>query len=86
MCTDPQLGTRQVQAAAVISAFNDLHEGEITEGDAVAEMDTVIKAKMLESHLLRSQAAANTKKQFTNSPNLHGELMNAIMDAAAAHH
>ena len=69
----------------IISAINDLFEGEITEGDAVAYVDSVIKTKMLESDLLRSQAAANTKEQFTNSPNLSDELMNAIMDAMAAH-
>ncbi len=51
----------------IISAINDLFEGEITEGDAVAYVDSVIKTKMLESDLLRSQAAANTKEQFTNS-------------------
>ena len=69
----------------IISAINDLFEGEITEGDAVAYVDGVIKTKMLESDLLRSQATANTKEQFTNSPNLGDELMNAIMDAMAAH-
>jgi type I restriction enzyme R subunit len=69
----------------IISAINDLFEGEITEGDAVAYVDGVIKTKMLESDLLRSQAAANTKEQFGNSPNLGDELMNAIMDAMAAH-
>ena len=51
----------------------------------MADMDTAIKTKMLESGLLRNQAAANTKEQFTNSPNLHDALMNAIMDAMAAH-
>ncbi len=69
----------------IIAAINDLFEGEITEGDAVAYVDGVIKTKMLESDLLRSQAAANTKEQFMNSPNLGEELMNAIMDAMAAH-
>ena len=68
----------------IISAINDLFDGEITEGDAVAYVDSVIKTKMLESDLLRSQAAANTKEQFTNSPNLSDEPMNAIMDAMAA--
>ena len=39
----------------------------------------------MESSLLRSQAAANTKEQFSNSPSLNEELLNAIMDAMAAH-
>jgi type I restriction enzyme R subunit len=69
----------------IILAMNDLFEGEITEGDAVTYVDTVIKEKMLKSDLLISQAAANTKEQFGNSPNLNDELMNAIMDAMAAH-
>lgn len=69
----------------IIAAINDLFEGEITEGDAVAYVDGVIKTKLLESDLLRSQAAANTKEQFSNSPNLGDELMNAIMEAMAAH-
>jgi type I restriction enzyme R subunit len=69
----------------VIAAINDLFEGEITEGDAVAYVDGVIKGKLLESGVLRSRAAANTKEQFMNSPSLNDELMNAIIDAMAAH-
>ncbi|WP_165943644.1 hypothetical protein [Roseicella aquatilis] len=32
-----------------------------------------------------TQAAANTKEQFSNSPSLQDELLKAIMDAVAAH-
>ncbi|WP_233256052.1 hypothetical protein [Falsiroseomonas bella] len=71
--------------AEIIQAINDLFEGEITEGDAVAYVDGVLKAKMMESETLRAQAAANTKEQFASSPNLHDELLKAIMDAMAAH-
>ncbi len=39
----------------------------------------------LESEVLRNQASANTKEQFVNSPSLQDELMNAIIDAMAAH-
>lgn len=86
-----QVGSGQMQdkhklrLQEIILAMNDLFEGEITEGDAVAYVDTVLKEKMLESELLRSQAAVNTKEQFGNSPNLSDKLMNAIMDAMAAH-
>jgi len=86
-----QVGSGQVQdkhkqrLQEIIAAMNDLFEGEITEGDTVAYVDTVIKEKLLESDLLRSQAVANTKEQFGNSPNLGDELMNAIMDAMTAH-
>ena len=75
----------KLQLAAIIAAINDLFEGEVTEGDAVAYVDSVLKTKLLELQLLRSQAAANTKEQFMNSPNLNDELMNAIMDAMGAH-
>lgn len=69
----------------IIQAINDLFVGEITEGDTVAYVDSVLKTKMLESATLRAQAAANTKEQFSNSPSLSEELQNAIMDAMAAH-
>jgi type I restriction enzyme R subunit len=39
---------------------------------------------MLESDLLRKQAANNTKEQFANSPDLNKALMEAIMDALGA--
>ena len=44
----------------------------------------VIKGKLLESETLRQQAANNSKEQFANSPDLHQELMNAIMDSSTA--
>jgi len=40
---------------------------------------------LLESVILVQQAANNTKEQFANSPDLSNELLNAIMDALAAH-
>jgi hypothetical protein len=45
----------------------------------------VIKGKLLESKELVVQASNNTKAQFANSPTLSNEIMNAIMDALAAH-
>ena len=48
-------------------------------------MNNVIKGKLLESEVLAQQAVNNTKEQFSNSPDLSSELMNAIMDALAAH-
>ena len=77
--------THKLRRAAIIAAINDLFEGEVTEGDAVTYVDGVIKGKLMESSTLRAQAAANTQEQFANSPSLHDELMNAIMDAMAAH-
>jgi type I restriction enzyme, R subunit len=75
----------KLRLAAIIAAINDLFEGDVTEGDAIAYVDNVLKNKLLESPLLRSQAAANTKEQFMNSPSLTNELMNAIIEAMAAH-
>ncbi len=48
-------------------------------------MNNVIKGKLLESDILVQQATNNTKEQFANSPISSSELMNAIMDAFAAH-
>ena len=42
-----------------------------------------LKAKLLESPTLVQQASGNTKEQFSSSPDLAMELMNAIMDALA---
>ena len=45
----------------------------------------VLKGKLLESEMLQQQAQHNTKEQFSNSPDLTKEIMNAIIDALAAH-
>jgi type I restriction enzyme R subunit len=71
--------------AAIIAIVNDLFEGELTEDDKVVYVNNVIKGKLLESEVLAQQAASNTKEQFSNSPDLAAELMNAIMDAFTAH-
>ena len=76
---------RKLQLAAIIQAINDLFEGDVTEGDAVAYVDSVLKGKLLESETLQAQAAANTKEQFANSPRLQEELTSAIIDSMAAH-
>jgi hypothetical protein len=48
-------------------------------------VNNAIKGKLLESATLVQQAANNTKEQFANSPDLAREILNAIMDAFAAH-
>jgi type I restriction enzyme R subunit len=45
----------------------------------------VLKGKLLESDILVQQASNNTKEQFSNSPDLATEIMNAVMDALSAH-
>jgi len=69
----------------IISRVNELFEGDLTEDDRLVYVNNVIKGKLLESVILVQQAANNTKEQFANSPDLSNELLNAIMDALAAH-
>jgi type I restriction enzyme R subunit len=69
----------------IIAKVNDLFEGELTEEDKLVYVNNVIKGKLLESEVLAQQAANNTKEQFANSPDLASEILNAIMDALAAH-
>lgn len=69
----------------IIAKVNDLFEGELTDDDKLVYVNNVLKGKLLESEILVQQAANNTKEQFANSPDLKNEIMNAIMDAFAAH-
>ncbi len=71
--------------AEIIARVNDLFEGELTDDDKLVYVNNVIKGKLLESGILVQQAANNTKEQFANSPDLGNALMNAIIDAFAAH-
>jgi type I restriction enzyme R subunit len=69
----------------IVSKVNDLFEGDLTDDDKLVYVNNVLKGKLLESDILVQQAMNNTKGQFANSPNLTGEIMNAIMDALSAH-
>lgn len=69
----------------IIAKVNDLFEGDLTDDDQLVYVNNVIKGKLLESQELIMQAANNTKAQFSNSPTLSKEIMNAVMDAFAAH-
>ncbi|HOY68985.1 MAG TPA: type I restriction endonuclease [Candidatus Ozemobacteraceae bacterium] len=71
--------------AEIIEKVNDLFEGDLTDQDKLVYVNDVIKGKLMESEVLRKQAANNTKEQFANSPDLKTELMNAIMAALDAH-
>jgi type I restriction enzyme R subunit len=71
--------------AEIIAKVNDLFDGELTEDDKLVYVNNVIKGKLLESEVLVQQASNNTKEQFSNSPDLANGIMNAIMDAFAAH-
>jgi len=69
----------------IIAKVNDLFEGDLTDDDQLVYVNNVIKGKLLESGELVLQASNNTKAQFANSPTLSKEIMNAVMDALAAH-
>jgi type I restriction enzyme, R subunit len=69
----------------IIARVNDLFEGDLTDDDQLVYVNNVIKGKLLESKELVLQASNNTKAQFANSPTLSKEIMNAVMDALAAH-
>jgi type I restriction enzyme R subunit len=69
----------------IIAKVNDLFEGDLTDDDRLVYVNHVLKGKLLESDILVQQAVNNTKEQFSNSPDLSNELMNAIIDAFEAH-
>jgi type I restriction enzyme R subunit len=69
----------------IIERVNGLFEGQLTDDDQLVYVNNVIKGKLLESQELATQAANNTKAQFANSPTLSKEILNAVMDALAAH-
>jgi len=69
----------------IIARVNDLFEGELTDDDKLVYVNNVLKGKLLESDILVQQATNSTKQQFADSPDLAKEIMNAIMDALAAH-
>jgi type I restriction enzyme R subunit len=87
--TDPGGGEVQEKVKArlseIVAKVNDLFEGELTDDDKLVYVNNVLKGKLLESDLLVQQASSNTKEQFANSPDLNTAMMNAIMDALAAH-
>ena len=74
----------KVLLGEIIAQVNDLFGAETTEGDKLVYVNNVIKGKLMESETLRQEAANNSKEQFANSPDLHQELMNAIMDSSTA--
>ena len=86
---EPGGGTVQEKEKAllleIINKVNDLFEGDLTDDDQLVYVNNVIKGKLLESEVLTQQASNNTKEQFSNSPDINHELINAFMDSQAAH-
>ncbi|OIR08969.1 type I restriction enzyme EcoR124II R protein [mine drainage metagenome] len=87
--TDPGSGQLQekekARLAEIIEKVNTLFEGELSDEDKLVYVNHVLKGKLLESDILVQQASNNTKEQFSNSPDLATEIMNAVMDALSAH-
>jgi type I restriction enzyme R subunit len=71
--------------AEIIAKVNDLFDGDLTDDDQLIYVNKVIKGKLLESEELRSQARNNSKTQFASSPTLSSAILDAIIDAMAAH-
>ena len=69
----------------IIEKVNDLFEGELSDDDKLVYVNKVLKGKLLESDKLRQQAQNNTKSQFSNSPDLSHELIDATISADEAH-
>ncbi|HEV7277718.1 MAG TPA: hypothetical protein VGN80_15660 [Devosiaceae bacterium] len=71
--------------AEIIARVNDLFQGDISDGDQLVYVNSVLKGKLLESETLAQQAASNTKEQFSNSPDLATAIVDAVIDAMDAH-
>jgi len=75
----------KVELAEIIAKLNELFSGELGDHDKLPYVCSVIRGKLLESSTLRQQAAANSKEQFSNSPDLNKALLDAIIGALDAH-
>ena len=62
-----------------------LEKRSLSEDDKLVYVNNVIKGMLMDSDEVMTQAANNTKEQFSDSPDLNAALQNAIMDALAAH-
>lgn len=68
----------------IIKKINSLFEGELSDGDQLSYINS-IKNKLMENETLSQQSTANSKKQFSNSPDLLPAIVDAIMDNQASH-
>jgi type I restriction enzyme R subunit len=75
----------KVELAEIIAKLNELFNGDLGDNDKLPYVCNVIRGKLLESSTLSQQAAANSKKQFANSPDLNKALLDAIIGAFDAH-
>jgi type I restriction enzyme R subunit len=76
---------QKVYMAALIAKLNDLFGNDTSEQDQLRYVNGTLLGKVSESKTLQQQAASNSKEQFANSPDLHTELQNAIIESYDAH-
>ena len=75
----------KVRLSEIIEKLNELFSGELTDGDKVAYVGTVIKGKLLESRKLQKQAKKVSKEELRKSPDLLLTSQDAYIDASKAH-
>jgi len=75
----------KVLLSEIIEKLNELFSGELTDGDKVAYVGTVIKGKLLESRTLQKQARKISKEELRRSPDLLLTSQDAYIDALEAH-
>lgn len=76
---------QKIYMAELIEKLNGLFGSETSEQDQLRYVNGTILGKVAESAKLQQQTANNTKEQFANSPDLHTELQNAIIESYDAH-
>ncbi len=69
--------------AEIIERLNDLFGSDTTDGDQLSYARTLAE-KTMESKTLRKQAASNSKEQFSTSPDLTQQILEAIIDSMDA--
>ena len=75
----------KAELAEIIAKLNELFSGDLSVNDKLPYVCSVIRGKLMESRTLQQQAAANSKEQFSNSPDLSKALLDAIIGALDAH-
>jgi type I restriction enzyme R subunit len=74
----------RVALREVVEKLNNVFGGDLTDGDQLSYVKTLL-AKLMESSRLATQAANNLKEQFAASPDLHNELVDAVIGSFDAH-
>lgn len=74
---------QQAYLHEIIEQLNTLFGTDTTDGDQISYGETV-GTKTLESTKLQQQAVSNSKEQFSNSPDLNSEILDAVIDSMDA--